>query len=116
MIACIICGGVGEVMLVMAGFGWLMRWLKKRHDRSKCKCCKEHEQDLRDYLKSKGYSEDIAQSIDYAYRTYGLDGVTKVAKDCKDEEIDYTDEFLKDVHDWQTVHFTGRRYGEVVFK
>jgi len=40
--ACILCGGVGEIMLVMAGLGWLIRRLKKRHNRNKCKCCQEH--------------------------------------------------------------------------
>jgi hypothetical protein len=43
MIACIICGGVGEVMLITAGLGWLLAWLRKRHNKSKCKCCQEHE-------------------------------------------------------------------------
>ena len=42
MIACILCGGVGEVMLVMAGFTWLLKWFRKRHDKRKCKCCQSH--------------------------------------------------------------------------
>ena len=116
MIACILCGGVGEVMLVMAGFTWLLKWFRKRHDRKKCKCCQSHEEDLQSYLKHKGYSDDIAKNIDYAYITYGYVGVEKVAKELKDDKHDYSNEFFQDVKDWQTVHFTARRYGEVTLE
>jgi hypothetical protein len=42
MIACIICGGVGETMLIIAGLTWLLNWLKKRHNKNKCKCCQDN--------------------------------------------------------------------------
>ena len=114
MIACILCGGVGEIMLVMTGLTWLLNWFRKRHDKRKCKCCQSHdEQDLQGYLKHKDYSDDLAKDIDYAYKTYGYIGVEKVAKEWEDDQHNYTNEFLKDVKDWQTVHFTARRYGEV---
>lgn len=50
IIACILCGGVGEILLISAGLGWLIRWFKKRHDRSKCKCCQGHAQGIEPYL------------------------------------------------------------------
>ena len=39
VIACIACGGVLEVTLIIMGLGALVRWLKKKHDKRKCKCC-----------------------------------------------------------------------------
>ena len=42
-IACIACGGVLEVSLVMMGLGAIYRWFKRRHDKKNCDCCKEHE-------------------------------------------------------------------------
>ena len=44
MIACVICGGIGEYWLLTVGLGGLIAWLKKRHDKKKCKCCQGHEQ------------------------------------------------------------------------
>ena len=44
IIGCILCGGVGETMLVIAGFSWLINWFKKKHNKSKCECCKEHKE------------------------------------------------------------------------
>jgi hypothetical protein len=44
IIGCILCGGVGETMLVIAGFSWLINWFKKNHNRNKCECCKEHKE------------------------------------------------------------------------
>ena len=41
-IACIVCGGVGETLLIMAGLGALIRWFKRRHDKKHCDCCKKH--------------------------------------------------------------------------
>jgi len=46
MIACIVCGGIGEWMLITAGLGWIIAWFKKRHNRKKCKCCQEHDHKL----------------------------------------------------------------------
>ena len=43
MIACILCGGIGETMLVMAGCSAVIGWFKKRHNKRKCKCCQEQE-------------------------------------------------------------------------
>jgi len=43
IIGCIICGGVVETMLVVASLGTIYRWLKKRHNKKKCKCCQDHE-------------------------------------------------------------------------
>jgi len=40
VIACIVCGGVFEVFLITTGLGMLLRWLKKHHNRRKCKCCR----------------------------------------------------------------------------
>ena len=48
MIARIAYGGVLEIMLLVSGLGWLYRWLKKRHNKKKCKCCREHEQNNKD--------------------------------------------------------------------
>jgi len=43
IIACIACGGVLETWLVIVGLGALWRWMKKRHKKDRCNCCKEHE-------------------------------------------------------------------------
>ena len=104
MIACIICGGVGEVMLVMAGCGWIINWFKKRHDRKKCKCCQKHDVEkisLEHYLTSKGYIKDIADDICKVYEQNGIDGVTAYTKKLNDKEHDYTDEFVGDVREWK---------------
>jgi len=40
MIACIVCGGYIEITLVAMGLSALIGWLKKIHNKKKCKCCK----------------------------------------------------------------------------
>jgi hypothetical protein len=40
IIACILCGGVLEVTLVMMGLSALINWLKNRHKKERCPCCK----------------------------------------------------------------------------
>jgi hypothetical protein len=40
VIACILCGGVLEVTLVMMGLSALINWLKNRHKKERCPCCK----------------------------------------------------------------------------
>ena len=43
VVACIACGGILEVTFVVMGLGWIIRWFKKRHNKKKCKCCKDKE-------------------------------------------------------------------------
>jgi len=38
-VACIACGGIIEGTLIVMGLSFIIRWLKKRHNKSKCKCC-----------------------------------------------------------------------------
>jgi tryptophan-rich sensory protein len=51
MIACIVCGGVWEIMFVITGLSWLIAWFKKRHNKRKCKCCQEHEKETNNEYK-----------------------------------------------------------------
>jgi len=44
MIACIACGGFFEVTLIACGLSALIGWIKKRHNKNKCKCCKSKEE------------------------------------------------------------------------
>ena len=45
MIACILCGGWIEILLISCGLKYVYNWLKRRHNKDKCPCCqkKEHE-------------------------------------------------------------------------
>jgi len=45
VVSCIDCGGILEVMFIISGFGALLKWLRKRHQDKKCKCCDEHKED-----------------------------------------------------------------------
>jgi hypothetical protein len=47
VIACILCGGVLETMLVITGLGVLCKWLKKRHKKDQCECCKKHDKETK---------------------------------------------------------------------
>lgn len=40
VIGCIACGGFLEVVMVIVGLRFIYSWLKKKHNRKHCNCCK----------------------------------------------------------------------------
>lgn len=43
MIACIACGGIIESLLIAAGIGAIWKWIKNKHKKEDCACCKKHD-------------------------------------------------------------------------
>jgi len=44
VIGCIACGGYLEIALIIVGLRFVCKWLKERHDKKHCKCCKDKDE------------------------------------------------------------------------
>ena len=59
-------------------------------------------EELRDYLvRTKRYTEELADEIHDAYLDIGLEGIRKLARTMNDDKHDYEDEIVGDVKAWQ---------------